>query len=306
MVGFDTSDDACVYRISGDLAMIQTVDFFPPMVDDPYLFGQIAACNALSDVYAMGGEPKLALNLLCVTSCLGKEVVGEILRGGADKALEAGCTISGGHTIEDPVPKYGLSVTGFAHPSEILRNTGARQGDVVVLTKPLGTGILLTALKADFIEMEQCREMFALMATLNAAAAQAARGLAVHACTDITGFGLLGHLYEMASGGDVTIRIQAGRLPLLPHAQEMAAMGMVPGGAYRNLEYVKPYLAVSPQVSRELLDIAGDPQTSGGLCFALPEEDARRLVQRLARRNIPAWVVGDVTAASSSVLELMT
>ncbi len=305
MVGFDTSDDACVYRISDDLALIQTVDFFPPMVDDPYLFGQIAACNALSDVYAMGGDPKLALNLLCVNSCLGTEVVGEILRGGADKALEAGCTISGGHTIEDPVPKYGLSVTGFAHPNGILRNDGACQGDVVVLTKPLGTGILLTALKADFIEMVQCGEMFASMTALNAAAAQAARGLTVHACTDITGFGLLGHLYEMAAGGGVTIRIRASRLPLLPHAQKMAAAGMVPGGAYRNLEYVKPYLAVSPQVSQDRLNIAGDPQTSGGLCFALPEEDARQLTQRLGRHNIPAWVVGDVTAANSSILELM-
>lgn len=304
-MGFDTSDDACVYRISDQLAMIQTVDFFPAMVDDPYLFGQIAATNSLSDVYAMGGEPKVALNLLCVNPCLGDEVIGEILRGGADKALEAGCMISGGHTIQDDVPKYGLSVTGFVHPNKILRNTGAQPGDLLMLTKPLGVGILLTALKADFLAHEDCGKLFASMTALNAAAKQTLDGLEVHACTDVTGFGLLGHSYEMAEGSGVTICLHAQSMPLLARAEEMALTGMVPGGAYRNLEHVKPHLQIAADVRQSLIDLACDPQTSGGLFAALPEKDAAMWQRRLQDAGVPASIVGKVTAKQDIALELI-
>lgn len=305
LVGFDTADDACVYRISDQLAMIQTADFFPPMVDDPYLFGQIAAANALSDVYAMGGQPRVALNLLCVNSCLGNQVVGEILRGGAEKALEAGCVISGGHTIEDEVPKYGLSVTGFIHPDRILRNTGAAPEDALVLTKALGVGILLTALKGEVLEHEDCGDLFASMIALNDKAAGALEGFSVHACTDITGFGLLGHLYEMASGSGVTARVQAASLPLLPGAAEMAREGLIPGGAYRNREYIKSHLRIDPAVPQHLADIACDPQTSGGLCVALPEKEAHALILRLQGEGVDARLIGAIAPPGESTLELL-
>ena len=229
MVGYDSSDDACVYRVNDDTAVIQTVDFFTPIVDDPYMFGQIAAANALSDVYAMGGVPKLAMNLLCVPNCLSLVTVRKILEGGHDKAVEAGCVIAGGHTIEDNEPKYGLCVTGFVHPDRILKNVGAQPGDVLVLTKPLGTGVLTTAAKAGLLEPKQIEEMTMHMATLNAKAGVAVQATEhVHACTDITGFGLLGHCYEMASGSGVTIRLKGDALPLMSGAADMAKMGLSP------------------------------------------------------------------------------
>ena len=304
LVGFDTADDACVYQISQDMAIIQTADFFPPMVDDPYLFGKIAAANAFSDVYAMGGEPKLALNLLCVNPCLGNEVVREILRGGSEQAIEAGCIISGGHTIEDEVPKYGLSVTGFIHPDQVLKNVGALPGDVLVLTKPLGSGIVLTALKAEFIEPGDCKDMFDAMASLNKEAAKAMKGLSVHACTDITGFGLLGHLYEMASGSDVTISVFADQLPLFPLAEEMALSGLVPAGAYRNFDYIRPFVRIMPDVSQAMIDIASDAQTSGGLCIALPEEEADILLKRLEDAGVQGYKIGTVKEGSDKKVEL--
>ena len=217
LVGYDSSDDACVYSVSDDVAVIETVDFFTPIVDDPYLFGQIAAANALSDVYAMGGVPKLAMNLLCVPSCLPLDTVRAILEGGHDKAVEAGCVIAGGHTIQDDEPKYGLCVTGFVHPQHILKNIGAQPGDVLVLTKALGVGVITTALKAALADDSARDAAYASMAALNAKAAQAVREVEnVHACTDVTGFGLLGHSYEMASGSGVTVRLHGAALPLLP------------------------------------------------------------------------------------------
>ena len=219
LVGYDSSDDACVYSVSDDVAVIETVDFFTPIVDDPYLFGQIAATNALSDVYAMGGVPKLAMNLLCVPSCLPLDTVRAILEGGHDKAVEAGCVIAGGHTIQDDEPKYGLCVTGFVHPQHILKNIGAQPGDVLVLTKALGVGVITTALKAALADDSARDAVYASMAALNAKAAQAVREVEnVHACTDVTGFGLLGHSYEMASGSGVTVRLHGAALPLLPQA----------------------------------------------------------------------------------------
>ena len=237
LVGYDSSDDACVYRVTGDTAVIQTVDFFTPIVDDPYLFGQIAAANALSDVYAMGGVPRLAMNLLCVPNCLSLQTVRKILEGGHDKAVEAGCVIAGGHTIQDNEPKYGLCVTGFVHPDRILKNVGARPGDVLVLTKPLGSGVLTTAIKGGLCTDAQKAEVYMHMATLNARAGEAvAAADNVHACTDVTGFGLLGHSYEMAAGSDVTIVLEGSRLPLMGGARELASMGIIPAGAYRNLD----------------------------------------------------------------------
>ena len=304
LVGYDSSDDAAVYRVSDDVAVIETVDFFTPIVDDPYLFGQIAAANALSDVYAMGGEPRVAMNLLCVPNCLPKEDVRAILEGGHSKAVEAGCVIAGGHTIQDSEPKYGLCVTGFVHPERILKNVGAQPGDVLVLTKPIGSGVLTTALKADLISASSRDAVYAHMATLNKAAGDAVRQVIdVHACTDITGFGLLGHSFEMAEGSGVTIRLHGKALPLMDEALDMAEMGIIPSGAYRNMDYVKPHLAVLPSAQQALLDLAADPQTSGGLLVALPREQAERLLSLL--RPFAPWsaIVGEVSARKASELE---
>lgn len=304
LVGYDSSDDASVYRVSDDVAVIETVDFFTPIVDDPYLFGQIAAANALSDVYAMGGEPRVAMNLLCVPNCLPKEDVRAILEGGHSKAVEAGCVIAGGHTIQDSEPKYGLCVTGFVHPERILKNVGAQPGDVLVLTKPIGSGVLTTALKADLISASSRDAAYAHMATLNKAAGDAVRQVSdVHACTDITGFGLLGHSFEMAEGSGVTIRLHGKALPLMDEALDMAEMGIIPSGAYRNMDYVKPHLAVLPSAQQALLDLAADPQTSGGLLVALPREQAERLLSLL--RPFAPWsaIVGEVSARKASELE---
>ena len=230
-MGFDTSDDACVYRITDEIAAIHTVDFFTPIVDDPFWFGQIAAANALSDVYAMGGRPAVAMNLLCVPGCLSQETIRKILEGGHQKAVEAGCVIAGGHTIQDNEPKYGLCVTGYVRPDRVLRNVGARPGDALVLTKPLGTGVLTTAAKADLLDAAQYDRLVHSMAQLNDKAAEAMLQCPeIHACTDVTGFGLLGHTDEMAAGSGVTIRIYSQRLSLLPGALELAEMGIIPPG----------------------------------------------------------------------------
>lgn len=304
LVGFDSSDDACVYRVSDDMAVIETVDFFTPIVDDPYLFGQIAAANALSDVYAMGGEPKLAMNLLCVPNCLPKEDIRAILEGGHAKAVEAGCVIAGGHTIQDNEPKYGLCVTGFVHPDRILKNVGARPGDVLVLTKPIGSGVLTTAIKADLIPLAARDAVYTHMATLNKETGDAVRRAKnVHACTDVTGFGLLGHSYEMASGSGVTIRLHGAALPMMDAARDMAEMGIIPAGAYRNMDYVKPQLTVLPGTVQALLDLAADPQTSGGLLIALPRGDAEQLLDEL--RTFAPWsaIVGEVLEPRATALE---
>ena len=303
LVGYDTSDDASVYRISDDLALVQTVDFFPPMVDDPYLFGQIAAANSLSDIYAMGATPKLAMNLLCCPTCLSPDTLRAILAGGADKAAEAGAILSGGHTIQDAEPKYGLCVTGFVHPARVLANRGSRPGDVLILTKPLGIGILTTAAKADLITPEQFLPAANSMAFLNRTAAESLTGLTVSACTDVTGFGLLGHACEMA-GEDVTLRLFADALPLLPQTRELAEMGILPAGVYTNLDFLANKVFCAPTVPRALHDISADPQTSGGLLIALPESDAKTLLSRLHDANIPAKQIGEVCARTENAVIL--
>ena len=294
LVGFDTSDDACVYQITEEIAAIHTVDFFPPMVGDPYLFGQIAATNALSDVYAMGGTPAVALNLLCVPNCLPKEVIRQILQGGHEKAVEAGCIIAGGHSVQSSEPKYGLSVTGYVHPKHIYKNTGAKPGDVLVLTKPLGTGILTTAAKADLLEPGDFKAMADSMTTLNRTAASLLEKLStVHACTDVTGFGLLGHTCEMAQGSDVQITLRTGDMDLIGESLEFARMGLLPEGMYRNRQFAEKYVD-GGAVELAVQDMLYDPQTSGGLLIAVDPDDAPALFAELQSCVPSAQCLGTV------------
>lgn len=295
LVGYDSSDDAAVYRVSDDVAVIETVDFFTPIVDDPYLFGQIAAANALSDVYAMGGEPKLALNIMCLAPGMAKETVQDILRGGYDKAYEAGAIITGGHTIEGAEPLYGLAVSGFVHPKKVLTNSGAQPGDVLLLTKPLGVGIITTAAKAGLAEKALTERIYRQMATLNRAARDVMVKYPVHSCTDVTGFALLGHSFEMAQGSGVTVHIQTENVPFHKEAWAFADMGLVPSGAYRNRDYAEAGVRLTREIARPMQDILYDPQTSGGLLIALPEEDAAQCLDEL-RQSVPqAAAVGYVT-----------
>lgn len=293
LVGFDKSDDAAVYRLSDELALVQTVDFFPPIADDPYLFGQIAAANALSDIYAMGGEPKLALNLLCVPKNMPDHAVQDILRGGYDKVYEAGAVIAGGHSILDEEPKYGLCVTGFVHPDKVLTNAGAQPNDVLLLTKPLGAGILTTAAKADLCPEGVLADIFARMAVLNKAARDAMVRFRVHACTDITGFGLLGHALELAQGGDVRLQIDTAAVDIPTEALEFARMGLLPEGMYRNRRYAEPFVDAGETVL-EVQDALYDPQTSGGLLIAVHPGDADALLAALQKTVPSAQRVGTV------------
>ncbi|GFP76623.1 selenide, water dikinase SelD [Clostridium fungisolvens] len=295
LVGFDKKDDALVYKVSDDKVVIQTVDFFPPMVDDPYTFGQIAATNALSDVYAMGGSPAIAMNLLCFPSCLDPSIMHDILAGGYSKVQEAGAIIAGGHTIADPTPKYGLCVTGFAHPSEILTNSNAKTGDVLVLTKPLGIGILNTAAKAELLTLNEIKEVTKIMIELNKYAKEAFSNLKVNSCTDITGFSLIGHGYEMASGSDKTIEIFSDKVPMLPKALEYASMGIIPEGMYNNQDYLKNIFSTATKVSQEMHDVLLDPQTSGGLLLSMPEKDAKEYLSRMECYTPWARIIGQVT-----------
>lgn len=280
LVGFDKSDDASVYRLSDDLALVQTVDFFPPIADDPYLFGQIAAANALSDVYAMGGEPKLCLNIMAVPGDMPPETVHNLLRGGYDKVYEAGALITGGHSILDDEPKYGLAVTGFVHPDRMLTNSGARPGDVLLFTKPIGSGVLTTAAKADLVTRETMDRLYGLMTTLNKAARDTMVKYRVHACTDVTGFGLLGHSLEMAQGSGVELEIDVSAVDFIPEAAELAKMGVLPEGMYRNRSFAED--SVYPGTA-ELWrqDLLYDPQTSGGLLMAVDPADAEALFEAL-------------------------
>lgn len=285
LVGIETSDDGAVYRISEDLALIQTLDFFPPMVDDPFLFGQIAAANALSDIYAMGGEPKIALNIVAWPNCVNPEILGKILAGGADKVKEAGAVLAGGHSIQDDVPKYGLSVTGFVHPDRIYTNCGARPGDVLLLTKPLGTGLVNTASKAGMASEQAEREAAQVMTELNRAAAECLRGCHVHACTDVTGFGLAGHGSEMGEGSGVTLEVSMQDLPVQEEAPAYARMGLVPEGSYRNREFLKGKILIRAKESWAE-DILFDPQTSGGLLVSMDAENADKLTEACRNRGM--------------------
>lgn len=303
LVGTETSDDAAVYQISEELAMIQTVDFFTPIVDDPYTFGQIAAANALSDVYAMGGEPKLALNIAAFPNCLDLSVLEKILAGGADKVKEAGAVLAGGHTIQDDEPKYGLCVTGFVHPEKLWKNCGAKEGDILILTKPLGSGILNTAIKGGLASEEEISCAVAVMATLNKYARDAAMEVPIHCCTDVTGFGLAGHALEMAEGSGKTLVIDTKKLPVMKGTKEYAQMGLIPAGAYRNREYAGE--RVKSEIGGSWLeDVVYDPQTSGGLLLAARPKDAEILLARLSALNLPSSPIGTVTEKQESAVWL--
>lgn len=295
IVGYDKSDDASVYYLDENTALVQTTDFFPPIVDDPYLYGQIAATNAISDIYAMGGEPKLALNIMCVSDQMDKHAVQEVLRGGYDKAYEAGLIITGGHTINGAEPIYGLAVSGFVHPKKVLTNSGAKPGDVLILTKPLGVGILTTSAKADMVEADVMERIYRQMATLNKTARDIMVKYDVHSCTDVTGFSLMGHGYEMAQGSGVTLHIQSDKVPYHPEAYELAEMGFIPAGAYRNREFAEAGVKNVAGISRALQDIFFDPQTSGGLLFAVGAEDAQRCFAEIQAAIPNAAIIGHVT-----------
>lgn len=304
LVGYDKSDDASVYAVSDELALVQTVDFFPPIVDDPFLFGQIAAANALSDVYAMGAEPKLAMNIMCITAQMGQDAIKAVLEGGYSKAYEANVLITGGHTIEDKEPKYGLSVTGFVNPNKLLRNSSAKEGDVLILTKPLGVGILMTAAQGDFVDEGLLNRLYEQMAFLNKTARDTMMSYDIHSCTDVTGFGLLGHACEMARGSKKTIHFDVSRIPYHQEAYQMASMGLVPAGAYRNRDFAAPDIAMLRPVATPLMDILYDPQTSGGLLIAVAEKDAAALERNLQAVIPCAERIGYVTKQTETAIVL--
>lgn len=285
--------------------MIQTLDFFTPIVDDPFDFGRIAAANALSDVYAMGGKPLTAMNIVCFPiKDMNNLVLRSILQGGLDIIHKAGAILVGGHSVEDPELKYGLSVTGTVHPQKYLTNADAKPGDLLVLTKPLGTGVLATALKAGELKEDATRRITELMATLNKSAAEAMAEVSVNACTDVTGFGLLGHGLEMAEASNVGLKIQADKVPVIPEAKSFASMGLVPGGSYTNQKFCSKHLKVDASVDPILLDIFSDPQTSGGLLISVPEKTAPSLIQKLKEKNTPsANIIGEVTEENPGLIQ---
>jgi selenide,water dikinase len=292
IVGTETSDDAGVFRLRPDLAIVNTVDFFTPIVDDPYTFGQIAAANALSDVYAMGAEPATALNIVAFPK--GKmdlDVLGDIIRGGAERARAAGAVVLGGHSIIDNEIKYGMAVTGVIHPDRVIRNVGVRAGDALVLTKRLGTGIVSTALKRRKASDASVRAAVASMIELNKAASAAMRRFPVHACSDVTGYGLLGHAFEMTNGSNATVVLEARKMPLLPGARRLAEQRYLTGGCGRNRDYLKDKVDIAAGVSVALAEIAFDPQTSGGLLIALPQSDAPALVDDLHAHGVAAATI---------------
>jgi selenide,water dikinase len=307
LVGTETADDAGVFRLRPDLAIVNTVDFFTPIVDDPYLFGQISATNSLSDVYAMGGEPKTCLNIVCFPK--GKmdvAILGEILKGGAEKVQESGAVVIGGHSIIDDEIKFGMAVTGVIHPDKILRNVGVQEGDALVLTKPLGTGIISTALKKGKASKESIDEAVRSMTTLNRAAAEAMRPFPVHACSDITGFGLLGHALEMASGSNVTLVLEARKMPLLPGATHLAEKGYLTGGCKRNRDYLHDKMAIDAALPEGLVEVAIDPQTSGGLLIALAKRYADDLLKALHGAGVKdAVAVGYATSLQKAWVRLV-
>lgn len=306
MVGIETSDDAAVYKVTEEIAMIQTVDFFTPIVDDPYTFGQIAAANSLSDVYAMGGEPKVALNIVGFPNCLDPNILGDILEGGAHKVKEAGAVLVGGHSVQDDEPKYGLCVSGFVHPQKIYKNYGCEPGDALILTKQIGSGIINTAVKADMASKGAIEEAVTVMSSLNKKAKEAAEGFQVNACTDITGFGLLGHCVEMARGSSVTFEINAPHVPSIQEAAGYAKMGLIPAGAYKNREHSGEQVCEG-NVEEYYTDLFYDPQTSGGLLFSVPQEQADSFLEALRAKELDTRfaVIGRVVEKQDKLIRLV-
>jgi selenide,water dikinase len=292
----EQAEDAGVYKLRDDLAIVQTVDFFTPIVDSPYDFGRIAVANSLSDVYAMGGKPLTALNIVCFPEgSMDISVLREVLRGGLDKMHEAGVILLGGHSVEDPELKYGISVTGTVHPDKVVHNHGARRGDRLILTKPLGTGIISTAIKGGSATGEAIETIVASMTALNSTASELMQEAGVSAATDVTGFGLLGHACEMIEGADVGMVINAESIPIFEETRELAEMGMIPAGLHRNRDFRKDMVEIDSKVPQYLQDILFDPQTSGGLLIAVPEKKAPELLERLHEEGIKdAAIIGEV------------
>ncbi|OQB27920.1 MAG: Selenide, water dikinase [Chloroflexi bacterium ADurb.Bin180] len=303
LVGLAVSDDAAVYRINDDLAIIQTVDFFTPIVDDPYTYGAIAAVNAMSDVYAMGGQVTLALNIACFPANLPPETISAILKGGADKVREAGGVVAGGHTVDDPEPKFGMAVMGTVNPRHVTTKAGARPGDVLLLTKPLGVGIITTAAKRDAADPVHLEAAISSMLQSNRIGAELASRLEIHAMTDITGFALLGHSCEMAEHSGVQLRFDSARLPFLPGVYDYAQRQLFPGGTQRNADYYSPAVRVSAGVSEDLVRLIYTPETSGGLLIALPEAVLQEAQQFLEQRHQPVWIIGQVQEGSGILIQ---
>jgi selenide,water dikinase len=303
----ERAEDAGVYKLTPDLALVQTVDFFTPIVDDPYDFGRIAVANSLSDVYAMGGKPVTALNVVCFPSgAMDLAVLHEVLEGGLNAMHEAGVVLLGGHTVDDPELKYGLAVTGTVRPDDVVHSNTARPGDALILTKPLGTGVISTAIKAGVAAPQAVARITASMTALNRAASELMQEVGVHACKDVTGFGLLGHAAEMIVGADVGFEIDSAAVPVFPEALEYAGKGMVPGGTGRNRDYVAHLLDMGSGVSSVMQDILHDPQTSGGLLIAVPQSKAHALLSRLHQKGVKeAAIIGKVTAANNGRIKVM-
>jgi selenide,water dikinase len=300
LVGLDTSDDAGVYKLTDDLAMVQTVDFFTPIVDDPYSFGQIAAANAISDIYAMGGKPLTVLNIVAFPiTTLDKRILADILRGASDKVREAGATLVGGHSIDDQEPKFGLAVTGIVHPDKVRTNAGAKAGDRLILTKPIGVGILTTSIKKDQLSEEEVQRVTQVMSTLNKQAAETMEPFEVHACTDVTGFGLIGHALEMAKGSGAGIRLQSSKVPVLPRVRELAEQGFVPGGTKNNFNHVKDDVTFPHSMDQTDRWILCDAVTSGGLLISVEPGQADRLLQDLINAGVDAHLIGEVTSENA-------
>lgn len=303
LVGIDTSDDAGVYKLSEELALVQTVDFFTPIVDDPYSFGQVAAANAISDIYAMGGKPLTALNIVAFPiKTLDKQVLADILRGAGDKMKEAGVTLVGGHSIDDNEPKFGLAVTGLVHPAKVRTNAGAASGDKLILTKPIGVGILTTSIKKDKLTEEEIGQVTRVMATLNKTAAEIMEPYDVHACTDVTGFGLLGHALEMAKGSAMGIKINSADVPVLPRVRELAEAGFVPGGTKNNYNHVRESVVFPEDMDQVGQWILCDAVTSGGLLISVAGEQAEDLLGRLQAAGVEARLIGEVTEDNKGMI----
>ena len=303
LVGLDTSDDAAVYKVSDDVAIIQTLDFFTPVVDDPYLFGQIAAANALSDIYAMGGTAKVAMNIVAFPNCLSPSVLGDIMKGGADKVAESGALLIGGHSIQNDVPLYGLSVTGFVHPEKIQKNYGAKEGDILIITKQVGTGIVSTAAKVEMASEEACEEAIKVMTTLNRLPKEIMDNYPVHACTDVTGFGLLGHGIEMAEPSEVSFELYADEIPYVKESMSLAEMGMIPEGAYKNKKYFDSKVDLSG-VKEVYGDLLFDPQTSGGLLYAVEAKYGEEIIKALKGSSLATEVaiIGKVVPKKEKII----
>ena len=305
LVGLDTSDDAAVYKMNEDTALIQTLDLFTPMIYDPYIFGQIAASNALSDVYAMGGKPLVAMNIVCFPSCHDMNVLAEILKGGFDKVKESGALLVGGHTVDDKEPKYGLSVSGIVNPNKVLSNATAKVGDKLIITKPIGVGILNTAMKENLVSKEVSDKVIEVMIHLNKYAAKSFDSIDVNSVTDITGFGLLGHVLEMAKASDVSIEIESDKVPVLEGAIEMAKMGIIPGGMYRNKQYISKDVDIK-SVECYMEDILYDPQTSGGLLISVKSDLAEELIKDMKNNgSIEAKIIGSVKQKSEKYITVI-